>query len=198
MSAKVKNLKIPAHDPVTQEALTERYIRLRAFEEAEIAADVKYGYKTRRLGLPDHISENIIKFIIHNILDDASCTWLTKVGDLKSEALKTVECKSFTSDGPTSFGPKQKWDHIFFLDAREWLSDQLVVWQIAVPNTDELWKTIKVNKKQSKADQSDESRRPRINWEALYPQVKDHCKKVYEGTFEDIFTAKAPAVEPPV
>ena len=195
-SAKPKKIEMPPPDRVTREALTERYLRLKAFEEAEIAADAKYGYKTRRLGLPEHISENMIKFIIHNHLADMTCTWATKVGDLQSDVLKTIECKSFTSDGPTSFGPKQKWDHIFFLDAREWLVDRIVVWQIAVPNTDDLWKSIKVNKKQSKADQSDESRRPRINWEALYPQVKDHCKKVYEGTFEGIFTAVAPVAEP--
>lgn len=160
--------------------------------------NAEHGYKTRWDGLPEHVSENMIKFFIRAKLNDPTCTWLCKKGDLTSPLLGAIECKSFTSDGPTSFGPKQKWDHIFFLDAREWLTNHLVIWQIAVPNTDDLWKSIKVNKKQSKADQSDESRRPRINWESLKPQLGDHCKKVYEGTFEEIFTAVEPVVEPPV
>jgi hypothetical protein len=189
--------KGPAVDPVTRKVLTKRYTRLLEFEKAEIADDAELGYITRRHGLPDHISENIVKFVIHNHVGDATCTWSTDVGDLKSESLKTVECKSFTSDGPTSFGPTQKWDHIFFLDARNWLTDNLVVWQVAVPNTDPLWTTIKVNKKETKSDQSGDMRRPRIKWESLYPQIKDHCKKVFEGTFEEIFTTKAPVDAPP-
>jgi hypothetical protein len=156
----------------------------------------KHGYKTRWDGLPEHVSENIIKFFIQRKLKDPSCTWLCKKGDLTSTLLGAIECKSFTSDGPTSFGPKQKWDIIFFLDAREWLNDRLVIWQINLQSTDEVWKSIKVNKKQSKADQSDESRRPRINWEGLKPQLGDHCKKVYEGNFEDIFKEVAPVAEP--
>jgi hypothetical protein len=55
-------------DPVTHEILRTRYNRLREFEMAEIKDDENFGYKTRRNGLPDHISENIIKFVIHNKL----------------------------------------------------------------------------------------------------------------------------------
>jgi hypothetical protein len=33
-----------------------------------------------------------------------------------------------------------------------------------------------------------ESRRPRIIWESLHPQIESYCSKVYEGTFYDIFS----------
>jgi hypothetical protein len=176
-------------DPVTPVALRARYNRLLDFEKAEIDDDKTYGYKTRRYGLPEHISENIIKFVIINHLSDISCTWGCAVGDLYSNKLKTIECKSFTSEGPTSFGPKQKWDVIYFLDARGWLDDKLIVWQINLPNDHDIWENIEVGASQTKGGQGDEGRRPRINWSALYPQIEGHCTKVYEGTFEGIFTA---------
>jgi hypothetical protein len=180
----------------TEKAVKDYYYAEIAHARRIRELNKEHGYKTRWDGLPEHVSENMIKFFIRAKLNDLSCSWLCK-GDLVSSVMGTIECKSFTSDGPTSFGPKQKWDNIFFLDARGWLDNNIVIWHIPLPNTDPVWTSIKVNKKQSKAEQSDESRRPRINWEALYPQVKDHCRKVYEGTFEDIFTAVAPVAEPP-
>ena len=177
----------PLVDPVSADALRARYKRLREFEAAEMADDVTYGYKTRRNGLPEHISENIVKFVIQNKLDDETCSWGCTVGDLYSTKSKIIECKSLTSDGPISFGPDQKWDVSYFLDARKWLEDEIVVWQCSVPSTHEVWKTLKISKGQTKGDQSAEGRRPRINWEALYPQISAYCKEVYRGPFEGIF-----------
>ena len=188
----------PKAKPVepSEQAVKDYYYAERTYAKRIRELNGEHGYKTRWDGLPEHVSENIIKYFIRAKMNDPSCTWICK-GDLTSAALGIIECKSFTSDGPTSFGPKQKWDHIFFLDARGWLDNVIVIWHIPLPNTDPVWTSIKVNKKQSKADQSDESRRPRINWEGLKPQLGDHCKKVYEGTFEGIFTAVAPVAEPP-
>jgi hypothetical protein len=186
-NTKKKPCTLQPHDPVTPEALRKRYVRLLEFEKANIAQDKEDGYKTRRLGLPEHISENIIKNIIQNHLGDPSCTWGCAVGDLYSTKSKVIECKSFTSEGPTSFGPTQPWNVIYFLDARGWLTDALVLWEICLPNTHEIWKNIKVKEGQTKDEQGEEGRRPRINWDGLYPQIQEHCKKVYEGTFEGIF-----------
>jgi len=183
----------PPADPVSAEALRNRYKRLRDFESAEMADDATFGYKTRRYGLPEHISENIVKFVIHNKLGDTTCSWGCAVGDLFSSKSKIIECKSLTSDGPTSFGPDQKWDEIYFLDARKWLEDELHVWKCSAPSTHEVWKTLKISKGQTKADQSAEHRRPRIGWEALYPQISAFCSEVYSGPFEGIFTPAPPA-----
>ncbi len=180
---------IKCADP-SEEALRARHKLLSDYVRACIAHDYKYGYQTRRQGLPEHISENIVKFIIRNHLNDNTCTWACAVGDLSSSVFKIIETKSFTSAGPTSFGPKQKWDVIYFLDARGWLSDRFILWEIRLANTDDIWKKMKVKKNQTKDEQSEEGRRPRISWDALYPQINDHCTKVYEGTFEGIFTPK--------
>ena len=160
-----------------------------------MADDVTFGYKTRRNGLPEHISENIVKFVIHNKLNDTTCSWGCAVGDLYSKKSKIIECKSLTSDGPISFGPAQKWDEIYFLDARKWLNDELHIWKCSAPSTHEVWKTLKISKGQTKADQSAEHRRPRIGWNALYPQISAFCLEVYSGPFEGIFIP-APAKKP--
>lgn len=31
-------------------------------------------------------------------------------------------------------------------------------------------------------------RRPHIAWCKIYPQISDFCEKIYEGTFDEIFT----------
>jgi hypothetical protein len=38
------------------------------------------------------------------------------------------ECKCFTSDGPLSFTPSSNWDVIYFLDARDWLNDNFILY----------------------------------------------------------------------
>ena len=42
-------------------------------------------------------------------------------------------------------------------------------------------------KTQKFEDQSSVGRRPRIAWKNLFPQIKPHCQKIFEGTFNDIF-----------
>lgn len=179
---------------LTPDMLCELFALEKTYTLGLLRARDAYNIPIRLNGLPSHVSENIIKFVVINKLGDKTCTWSCSVGDLASKDGK-LECKCFTSDGPISFGPDQEWTHIYFLDARRWLEDTFVVWRVERPNTDDLWKTIKMNKKESKQDQSDSKRRPRINWEGLYPQIKEVCHKVWEGSFENIFI---PSAEAPV
>lgn len=139
-------------------------------------------------GFPEDISENIIKYIIQNKLGDRTSTWGCKTGDLYSQVEGKQECKCFSSEGPSSFTPTSDWDVIYFLDARKWLDDDMfTLYRIPLKRTSEEWKSIKVSKTQTFEDQVKQGRRPRINWNQLYPQIYMHCEKVYEGYFNDIF-----------
>jgi hypothetical protein len=169
----------------TQEVLKESYNLHKQYVTKMMELSKKVDIKMRSSGIPEHISENIIKFIIHNHLDDKSSKWDCKSGDLFSEKEGIQECKCFTSDAPISFTPTSDWDVIFFLDAREWLSDKFVLYKIPFKKTSDQWKNIKVNKKQTFEDQCDQGRRPRINWETLKSQFTTDFK-VYEGTFDEI------------
>ena len=148
----------------------------------------KFGVEIRLPSIPEDISENIVKYIIQNKLNDKTSSWDCKRGDLESKNEGKQECKCFTSTGPLSFTPSSEWDVIYFLDAQKWLSDSFVLYRIPLKRTSTEWQKIKVNKKQTFEDQCKQGRRPRMNWKILEPQVASHCTKVYEGTFEDIFT----------
>jgi hypothetical protein len=134
--------------------------------------------------IPEDISENMIKFIIHKNGDNTS-SWNCK-GDLLSSIEGKQECKCFTSTGPISFTPSSEWDSIYFLDATQWLNDSFKLYKFPYKRTSDEWKNIKVNKNQTFEDQSLQGRRPRINWLGLYPQIKEKCSLIFEGSFEDI------------
>ncbi len=179
-------LKI-AEDTYSKELLKEQYALHKLYVKGRIDTTKKIGVKVRLPCIPEDISENIIKQIIHNKLNDKTSRWDCKKGDLQSEKEGKQECKCFTSDGPPSFTPSSDWDVIYFLDARNWLNDTFILYRISLKRTSPEWKNIKISKTQTFEDQTKQGRRPRITWESLYPQIKSYCTKVYEGNFDDIF-----------
>ena len=147
--------------------------------------------------MPEDISENIAKFIIHRVVGDTASKWTKGIkeekgkkitGDLISEKEGTQEVKCFTSDGPPTFGPNENWDVIYFLDAREWMKERFVLWRVPLKNNSPEWRGIKVNKNETYAEHSEQGRRPRITWDSLRPQIEEHAQKVFDGTFDSIFT----------
>lgn len=156
--------------------------------------EFKQNFESVRLtGIPEDISENFIKFVIRNKVGVKDIEWSKNTksknaGDLVSSALGKVECKSFTSDGPTSFGPKTQWNEIYFLDARNIIENKFIVYRVCLKNSDPLFKNLKVNKIEVKDKQSEEKRRPRLNFDAMRDQIgQNHFKEVFNGSFEEIF-----------
>nr|MDO8116245.1 hypothetical protein [Candidatus Sigynarchaeota archaeon] len=62
-------------------------------------------------------------------------------GDLMTGDQK-VEVKAFISDGPTTFGPKEAWDEIYFFDARDFVNEHFLCYKVSFSNTDGRWKSI--------------------------------------------------------
>ena len=174
-------------DTYTKRLLIEQYNLHKTYVLGRINTTREISVKVRLPSIPEDISENIVKYIIHNKLEDITSLWNCKKGDLQSLKEGKQECKCFTSDGPLSFTPSSEWDVIYFLDARKWLIDHFILYKVSLKRTSEEWKNIKVSKSQTFEDQTKQGRRPRITWEALKPQIEPYCKKVYEGIFEDIF-----------
>ena len=173
-------------DNYTQEILRQRYTLHKNYVKQSKELATEHSVSFRLPSIPEDISENIVKFIIHKC-GDITSKWNCK-GDLLSEKEGKQECKCFTSDGPPSFTPSSEWDVIYFLDARKWLDDVFVLFKVSLKRTSEEWKKIQVSKKQTFNDQCQQGRRPRITWESLFPQIETHCEKIYEGTFDDVFT----------
>lgn len=183
-----------APDIYTKEILETQYALHKAYVMGRIETTKKIGVKVRLPSIPEDISENIIKQIIRNKLHDSTSSWDCK-GDLQSKKEGKQECKCFTSDGPLSFTPSSEWDIIYFLDARNWLQDQFILYRSALKRTSVEWQNLRMSKTQTFEDQTNQGRRPRIGWESLFPQIQPHCTKVYEGTFENLLIPEIEATE---
>lgn len=179
-------------DTYTKDLLKEQYILHKSYVNGRIDTTKKIGVNVRLPCIPEDISENIVKQIIHNKLNDKTSKWNCKQGDLHSEKEGKQECKCFTSDGPSSFTPSTDWNVIYFLDARNWLNDKFVLYRVELKRTSIEWSNIKISKTQTFEDQTKQGRRPRITWKELQPQIETYCSKVFEGSFEDIFMPLIP------
>jgi len=195
---KEKPAKKLGEDVITEDWLKRRFQSVRCYTQESIELSQEVGGRCRLANIPEDVTENIVKFIIRNKLGDKSCVWCKSVGlpgDLHSDIENMQEVKSFTSDGPCSFGPTKKFDVLYFLDLRTWLQDKIVLFKVSLSHESPVWKSLKMNKKETFDEQAGAGRRPHISWEHIYPQVQDSCVKVYDGSFEGIFTQPEDAID---
>jgi hypothetical protein len=190
-------------DAYTEATLRENYTTHRDYVRVRKNARDRLGLDIRLPNVPEDISENIVKFIIRNKLGDDTCRWTKSVrgvagnedatsGDLISRKEGRQESKCFTSDGPSSFGPNEPWDVIYFLDMRGWLEDKLTLFRVALKNTDATWQGLIMSRRGGVnvtfADQCKLGVRPHKSWESIRAQLPaDVIQEVYTGTFEGIF-----------
>ena len=104
----------------------------------------------------------------------------------KYDKTTPIEVKSFTSNGPSQFGPNKKFGVLYFLDLRNFLDNNIILWKVNLHYLSFEFKNIKINEYQTLEEQLIEKRRPHITWNKIYPQIKDFCEKIYDGTFENI------------
>lgn len=101
--------------------------------------------KMRNYNYPEIISENIVKFALLKIYGICGC-WDTDRGDLKF-LNKQIEIKAFMSDGPSSFGPCENWDWLYFVDCKNTLEKKFKIYEIRLSNKNEIWRNIIVKGK---------------------------------------------------
>ena len=119
-------------------------------------SDLKFNYeinsllskkKRRNENFPSDISENIAKLVIFNKYGIMPC-WDTKGGDIiikKTDIFKQIEVKGFMSTGPTSFGPTEKWDWIYFVDGIDIRNKNFKVYEIKFSNKSEIFRDIRIS-----------------------------------------------------
>lgn len=152
--------------------------------------------KIRYPNFPEELSENIIKYYIINY-ESKECV-NARTGDLcimfsdltitkeTQKVHKKIEVKCFSSTGPTSFGPTECWDEIYFLDAINFIDNKFKIYKCKLSHDSELWSNIKINKNETYRDVCKSKRRPRISFTNLYQQLNEDIKLVYEGDFDKI------------
>tara|TARA_Y100000389_G_C17376174_1_gene471780 strand:- start:217 stop:777 length:561 start_codon:yes stop_codon:yes gene_type:complete len=145
--------------------------------------------KRRNEPFPSDISENIAKFAIAKKYGIIPC-WDTDKGDLvirKPNLLKRVEVKGFMSEGPSSFGPKEKWDLLYFVDARDMMDLKFKVYEVKLSNESDIFRNIRVSRTETYGFQADNGRRPRGCFDTVFkPQLGEHCKVIFDGNLSEL------------
>tara|TARA_R110001592_G_scaffold97593_3_gene279525 strand:+ start:6735 stop:7331 length:597 start_codon:yes stop_codon:yes gene_type:complete len=169
----------------------------------------------RGINLPQEITENLILSIIRHIkgMDARWCKDTKKPhkisGDGYTQAtgivvklepnkrkakvviqytgMKRLEFKCFTSNGPPTFGPTEKWDRLYFLDAIDYHDYKFKLYEVPLSNVSDEWKSLKVNKSQTFEDQAEQGRRPRLVFHEIQTQLGEHCKMIWEGDIRNLY-----------
>jgi hypothetical protein len=177
---------ITLNDNYTFEILNrclDKYIADLKFND-EIINPLMSKKKRRNENFPSDISENIVKFVIANKYRIMPC-WDTDKGDIvikKKDLFKQIEVKGFMSSGPSSFGPKEMWDWIYFVDGINIRNKMFKVYEIKLSNKSETFRDIKITKTETYGEQCDRKVRPRCGFETiLKPQLGEHCKLIFDG-----------------
>jgi len=97
--------------------------------------------KIRNENFPSDISENLCKF---SIIDKEfkNIKWDIKLGDLSYNNDK-IEVKAFSSTGPISFGPTEKWTELYIIDALKYKEKKFKIYKINLSNDNEIIQNIK-------------------------------------------------------
>ena len=168
------------------EELLDKYIEnLNFIEKINLKLSVK---KCRNDNFPSHISENIVKFILFKKYNIMPC-WDTSKGDL-TLLDKQLEIKGFMSSGPSSFGPTESWDWIYFLDAIDCRNKNFKLYEIKLSNNNLIWKDIIMSKKAGNyGDIAKANKRGQLRasfHQIFKPQLKNNCKLIFNGNISEL------------
>lgn len=147
--------------------------------------------KNKKLRLPNYpseITENLVKFAIIKKYNVAPC-WDTKKGDLSLYDIQ-IEVKGscdLFNGGPSSYGPKEQWNIIYFVDAVDCINKNFKIYEIKLSNTHHIWKNIKVNKTTTFHQQCIQGRRPRITFVELKKQIpSQYIHTIFDGNINHL------------
>ena len=143
--------------------------------------------KIRNMNFPSDISENLVKFAFCKKYKFMP-TWYTVSGDLMLFKKRIeVKCSSdLFNGGPSSFGPKEIWDYIYFVDCCNISKLEVVIYEIKLSNSSFKWKNLMMNKTQTYQDQCNQGRRPHICFKGIQSQLLDSITILFSGHITDL------------
>lgn len=141
--------------------------------------------KIRHENFKSEISENIVRMLLTDIYKTRVEWSSVKSGDLLMDE-KRLEVKAFSSNGPSSFGPKENWDWIYFLDCRNHLDFNFKLYEIRLSNNNALWQNLKLNKENTMFDFCQQGKRPRLKFNEIQDQLGAHVKLIWQGYLIDL------------
>lgn len=139
--------------------------------------------KPRRPNFPEDISENLVKYMIMRKTGYLP-TWKPGAGDLSLSG-KRFEVKCFSSKGPSSFGPTEKWDEIYFLDAIDYLNRNFKCYKVQLSSQE--FQNLQITNTETYFDKCKTGVRPRISFSKLqqeFPPSK--ISIIFEGDINQL------------
>lgn len=167
---------------------------------------MKTVFGGRSINLPQELTENLAIQIIR-VVEGTNMKWCKTTqppisGDMYLDGYCRVtytcdrvditlvrqinELKFFSSMGPCSFGPTEKWDAIYFLDGLEYRNFKFKLYKIPLANDSMEWKNLYVNRTQTFEDQASVGRRPRLSFNEVKRQLGEHCELIWEGDIREL------------
>ena len=148
----------------------------------------KSNLKIRRPVFPEIISEQIVlKFLQKQNTNKDILYTKDPSGDLlkidNASLIKyKIEVKCSSSKGPLSFGPSQKFDELYCVDASDFLNDKIIIYKINEPQK---IKQLRVNKFETFQQQCEQKRRPRICLQKILSNLS--FTKLFDGNISTFF-----------
>lgn len=166
------------------ELLLDNYIeKIKLIKNINIKLDKR---KIRNDNFPSEISENILKYVFYKKYKIMP-NWNTIKGDLELFNGKILEVKAFSSDGPTSFGPNEKWNILYIVDCKRFMEKRFKVYEINLSNNNEIFKNIKINKNETYYEQCLQKRRPRIKFDILKKQLNNNINIIFDDIIDKLY-----------
>ena len=136
---------------------------------------------TRIMNFPDALSESVFCLAMNcgKLLSAKNASgYSTSFDAHDTKREKRIQVKCSASSGPTSFGPRSEYDELYFVDfkSNELIDGTYKIYKIENEDID----SVKVNKKQSLADQQKLDRRPRFEIRSQLV-IKKKLKPVFTG-----------------
>jgi hypothetical protein len=134
----------------------------------------------------ESLSENMIRlFILNNEKRNCNCS---KVGDLCIDDNIKIEVKCFSSSGPSSFGPTESWNKLYFLDALNFNENKFKIYKCNLSNNSEEWSKLKINSKETYSDVCKKGIRPRLEFNKIKLQLGNKIELLFEGNINKMIT----------
>jgi len=140
----------------------------------------------RRPNFPEGISEYLAKYFLSQYYSKK--IFKPKSGDLIDENNYRYEIKCFTSHGPISFGPKQLWNSLVFIDFKDYQNGNFNIYEFPYSNQSKEIQNLKISKYQTYQEQCIKGRRPHISFQKFINQNDNKSKliTIYSGNITKI------------
>jgi len=137
----------------------------------------------RNTNIPSDVTENIAKLAIRKAKNICP-RWDRKPGDLRFKN-RQIEVKCFASTGPSSFGPKEKWDILCFVDAMDYQKFKFKVYLITLSNIE--FGRIKFSNTETYAQQCARKVRPRNQFANIKEQLNPtEIRLIFNGHISEL------------